>query len=199
MRSLEENGLVLNDFDFNSFTIQSLSGRFIPPTPLGRCIAFDPRVPHGVNRVTGTQDPRRGRIVVHGWFNEPATCWFGPWEPEENSRDSGDRTRTEILDAALQPLVETLGTGEIGRVMGYLAVRLDIDADGLVEDATAVCDTLQADWDDFRGIIGYDEADRPVMEDAVSDVRLTAFETLKELVFEPGLEGRAVVIPFLFE
>lgn len=105
----------------------------------------------------------------------------------------------EILDAALQPLVEALGTGEIGRVMGYLAVRLEIDSDGLVDDVTAVCDTLQADWDDFRGIIGYDEEDRPIMEDAVSDVRLTAFETLKVLTFEPGLEGRSVVVPFLFQ
>jgi hypothetical protein len=174
--------------------------RFIPPAPLGRCIAFDPRVPHGVNRVSGTQDPRKGRIVVHGWFNEPETCWIGPWlDPEEESGSAETSTRIETLDAALQPLVETLGTGEIGRVVGYLAVRLEIDADGLVEDVTSVCDTLQADWDDFRGIIGYDEAERPVMEDAVSDVRLTAFETLKELVFEPGSEGRAVVVPFLFE
>eukprot|EP00559_Dactyliosolen_fragilissimus_P009149 CAMPEP_0184873158 /NCGR_PEP_ID=MMETSP0580-20130426/41684_1 /TAXON_ID=1118495 /ORGANISM="Dactyliosolen fragilissimus" /LENGTH=210 /DNA_ID=CAMNT_0027376027 /DNA_START=458 /DNA_END=1090 /DNA_ORIENTATION=+ len=40
--------------------------RFIPPTPLGRCIAFDPRVPHGVNKVVGSNDPRKGRIVIHG-------------------------------------------------------------------------------------------------------------------------------------
>lgn len=105
----------------------------------------------------------------------------------------------KILDEALRPLVETLGTGEVGRVMGYLAIRLEIDADGLVDDVTVVCDTIQADWDDFRGIIGYDEADRPVMEDAVSDVRLTAYEALKGLEFERGLEGRNVVVPLLFE
>jgi hypothetical protein len=165
--------------------------RFIPPTPLGRCIAFDPRVPHGVNRVTGTQDPRKGRIVVHGWFNEPETCWFGPWDEKIN--------HLERLDLASQPLVEILGTGEIGRVMGYLAVRLEVDADGSVEEVVAVCDTLQADWDDFRGIIGYNEEDQPVMEDAVSDVRLTISEALKEVDFGEGDEGRAVVVPFLFE
>jgi len=169
-----------------------LSVRFIPPTPLGRCIAFDPRVPHGVNRVHGTQDPRKGRIVIHGWFNEPETCWFGPWE--------GDRDlRMEIVDNALSPLVQTLGTGDIGRVVGYLAVRLEIDEDGYVEEVQAVCDTLQTDWDDFRGIIGYDEADNPVMEDAVSDVKLTAYEALKKLSFESGTSGRALVVPFLFE
>ncbi len=149
-----------------------------------------------MNRVAGTQDPRKGRIVIHGWFNEPETCWFGPWDSKQEDSES---SRMEKLDEALQPLIETLGMGEIGRVVGYLAVRLEIDADGLVDDVKAVCDTLQADWDDFRGIIGYDEADNPVMEDAVSDVRLTAFEVLKGIVFEPGAEGRAVVVPFLFE
>jgi hypothetical protein len=83
--------------------------------------------------------------------------------------------------------------------MGYLAVRLEVDADGSVEEVVAVCDTLQADWDDFRGIIGYNEEDQPVMEDAVSDVRLTISEALKEVDFGEGDEGRAVVVPFLFE
>lgn len=137
-------------------------------------------------------DPRKGRIVIHGWFNEPETCWFGPWECNEQDR-------VQVLDNALDPLIATLGTGEIGRVVGYLAVRLEIDEDGDVEDVVAVCDTLQADWEDFRGIIGYDEAERPVMEDAVSDVKLTAFEAMKEITFESGPMGRAVVIPFLFQ
>ncbi len=169
-----------------------VTGRFIPPAPLGRCIAFDPRVPHGVNMVRGTQDPRKGRIVIHGWFNEPETCWFGPWESDEE-------IRMATLDATLNPLVETLGTGEIGRVVGYLAVRLEIDEDGAVQEVQAVCDTLQADWDDFRGIIGYDEAENPVMEDAVSDVKLTAFEALKALTFDKGKDGRIVIVPFLFQ
>ncbi len=167
--------------------------RYIPPTPMGRCIAFDPRIPHGVNKIVGNQDPRKGRIVIHGWFNEPEVCWFGPW-PENQVQEMN-----EMLDIALQPLVATLGSGEIGRVCGYLACRIEIDEDGFVSDVVAVCDTLQADWDDFRGVIGYDEADRPVMEDAVSDVRLTIFETLKDLNLGEGEDGRAVVIPFAFE
>ena len=104
-----------------------------------------------------------------------------------------------LLDQVLQPLVETLGSGEIGRVVGYLAVRVEVDADGSVSNVLAVCDTLRADPEDFRGVIGYDEADRPVMEDAVADVRLSTHETLKDLYFEEGDEGRAVVVPFAFE
>ena len=181
--------------------------RFIPPTPLGRCIIFDPRVPHGVNRVEGTQDPRRGRVVIHGWFNEPEVCWFGPWGDSEeyNVHYEDDQLSNpaiqeanQILEDAFVPLLQTLGGGEIGRVMGYLAIRMEIDEDGEVVDVAAVCDTLKADWDDYRGIIGYDTEGRPVMEDAVSDVKLTIYETLKSLNFDNGQPGRTVVVPFAF-
>ena len=37
-----------------------------------RMTVFDPRLPHGVSIVEGTRDPREGRLVLHGWFNEPA-------------------------------------------------------------------------------------------------------------------------------
>jgi len=165
--------------------------RYIPPTPLGRCIVFDPRVPHGVNRVKGLSgngnDPRTARVVVHGWFNTPELCWFGNWEESEVEK------MNSMLDEALQPIVETLGSGEIGRVCGYLACRVDIDEDGDVTDVVGVCDTLQADWDDFRGVIGYDGEDRPVMEDAASDIKLTVYENLKNLNFGEGADGRAVV------
>jgi hypothetical protein len=83
--------------------------------------------------------------------------------------------------------------------MGYLAIQLEINEYGEVVDVSAVCDTLKADWEDYRGIIGYDEADRPVMEDAVSDVKLTIYETMKNLNFEDGKTGRSVVVPFAFE
>ena len=132
-------------------------------------------------------------MVVHGWFNEPEVCWFGPWD--ESNREEA----VTILDESLQPLVETLGSGEIGRVVGYLAARVEIDINGCVDSVSAVCDTIQADVEDFRGIIGYDEADRPVMEDAVGDIRLNVYEALKNLQFNDGPPGRALVVPFAFE
>lgn len=167
--------------------------RFIPAS-FGRCIAFDPRAPHAVNEVQGTRnDPRRARVVIHGWFNTPEVCFFGPWDEEIL-----DETNKQ-LDESLQPLVATLGGGEIGRVMGYLAVRVDLDEDGSVDDAYAVWDSLVSDLDDYRGIIGYDEADRPVSEDSVSDVRLTIYETLKNMNISSGNVGRSIIIPFAFE
>jgi hypothetical protein len=167
--------------------------RFIPAT-FGRCLAFDPRVPHGVSEVKGTRnDPRRARVVIHGWFNTPEVCFFGSWD--EGILDETNKH----LDEGLQPLVDILGGGEIGRVMGYLAVRLDIDEDGCVDDVYAVWDSLVADLDDYRGIVGYDEADRPVSEDSASDIRLTIYETLKNMNFASGKEGRSIVVPFAFE
>ena len=91
------------------------------------------------------------------------------------------------------------GGGEIGRVTGYLAIRLEIDEEGEVCEVLVVCDTLKADWDDYRGIIGFDEAERPIMEDAINDVRLTIYEAMKGLIFEEGEAGRAVVVPFAFQ
>ncbi len=82
---------------------------------------------------------------------------------------------------------------------GYLAIRLEIDEDGDVTEVLAVCDTLKADWDDYRGIIGFDEAERPIMEDAINDVRLTIYEAMKSLNFGEGEAGRAVVVPFAFQ
>mmetsp|Transcript_317 Transcript_317/g.513 ORF Transcript_317/g.513 Transcript_317/m.513 type:complete len:105 (-) Transcript_317:65-379(-) len=104
-----------------------------------------------------------------------------------------------MLDEKLQALVETLGTGEIGRVTGYLAVRMEIDQDGGVTSIHAVCDTLRADPEDFRGIVGYDFEDRPVYEDAAADIRLTIHEAMGDLYFEEGAKGRAIVVPFSFE
>jgi hypothetical protein len=127
-------------------------------------------------------------------------CWFGPWATTTTNNNNNKDNPQQLLDSTLESVVETLGTGEVGRVMGYLAVRIQVDMDGEVQDVVSVCDTLQADWDDFRGIIGYDEEDRPIMEDAVSDVRLTIMEALQALDFgEAEEEGRAVVVPFLFE
>ena len=183
-------------------------------------MAFDPRVPHGVNRVIGTNDPRQARVVIHGWFNAPEVCWFGPWGGDDNDNDNdndddNESTSSEnrydrataaaaiTLDESLQPLVETLGSGEIGRIVGYLAARVEINEDGCVDHVYSVCDTIQADPEDFRGVIGYDDSDRPIMEDAVGDIRLNVFEALKTLQFEGGggvvKKGRALVVPFAFE
>lgn len=36
-------------------------------------VVFDPSRPHCVRKVSGTQDPCEGRLVIHGWFHRPKT------------------------------------------------------------------------------------------------------------------------------
>jgi Rps23 Pro-64 3,4-dihydroxylase Tpa1-like proline 4-hydroxylase len=42
-----------------------------------RLTVFDGRYPHGVRAVEGTRDPLRARVVLHGWFTEPAPFFDG--------------------------------------------------------------------------------------------------------------------------
>jgi hypothetical protein len=51
--------------------------RAIEPV-FARLVVFDPRIPHGVRTVTGTHDPREGRLVIHGWFVQPRPLVRGP-------------------------------------------------------------------------------------------------------------------------
>lgn len=229
--------------------------RFIPATKLGRCIAFDPRVPHGVNRVSGTQDPRKGRLAIHGWFQNPETIWFGPWTSNRRNRSNNpmdseaDDTKSkedgqplphvQALDKSIESLAQNLRSGEYGRIVGFLSVRLEIHELGFVEDVLAVCDTLQADCrskgyyyssdefdesesendmeendneneeqeneDDDRSFSDYDSDLDPQVQKArlsegvVSEIRMAITEHFRELKFQKGPPGRAVVVPLTFE
>jgi hypothetical protein len=165
--------------------------RFLPPL-FGRFTAFDPRVPHMVQKVSASGvGPLDARIMIHGWFAEPETTWFG--EALEESDDAG-----RILNDCLESIMEALSSSEIGRVIGFLSVRLTINPDGSVDAIDAVCDTLREDPADSSGVVGYDEEGREVVEDSTADVRLTVREALGNLKFPPTKLGGAVVVPFDF-
>lgn len=165
--------------------------RFLPPI-FGRFTAFDPRIPHMVQRVSASGvGPLDARIMVHGWFAEPETIWFGE-EFEDNEEADA------ILNECLENIMETLSSSEIGRVIGFLSVRLTINPDGTVDEVEAVCDTLREDPADFSGVVGYDQEGREVMEDSTADLRLTVREALGNLALPATEKGGAVVVPFEF-
>ena len=56
-------------------------------------------MPHGVRPVRGTRDPQKGRLVLHGWFTEPAPFVDGPLDAE---------AAAEALNAALDGVFEEL-------------------------------------------------------------------------------------------
>ena len=57
-------------FDADATVERGSLVELVPPK-FNRLTVFDPRLPHGVPVVEGVRDPSQGRLVLHGWFNEP--------------------------------------------------------------------------------------------------------------------------------
>jgi hypothetical protein len=89
------------------------------PSSFGRLLVFDPRVPHGVSRVSGTVNPLEGRLVLHGWFTAPQPFVDGALSPKkiEPVLQGLDR-RMEAFSAVTEP--------------GTVAYRISIRANGEV-------------------------------------------------------------------
>jgi 2OG-Fe(II) oxygenase superfamily len=111
-RSIEEGDLV----------------RAIEPK-FGRLTVFDPRIPHGVREVTGTRDPREGRLVIHGWFVQPRPFIVGPLPVRDLA------ARTADLDAVLASSDVPLA--------GMLALAFDVDRTGQAQRARVLSDTTR--------------------------------------------------------
>ena len=96
-----------------------------------RLTVFDPRIPHGVRQVTGTHDPREGRLVIHGWFVQPRPFVRGPLAPR-----------------ALEQRIADL-TGRLGSWLGALpiaglySVAFEVDRRGGVSNVRALSDTTR--------------------------------------------------------
>jgi hypothetical protein len=60
--------------------IEKVSPRF------NRLVVFDPRIPHGVERVEGVRDPLKARLVIHGWFTQPRPFAEGDLSPLQVSK-----------------------------------------------------------------------------------------------------------------
>lgn len=104
----------------------------IAPTP-GRLIVFDPRVPHGVSRVSGTLDGRHGRLVVHGWFTQPQPFVEGPLPTKAANLSllAFDKTMAENLAEGFQST-------------GTVAFRMDIDRTGRTRKITSLASSLSS-------------------------------------------------------
>ncbi|NVB76892.1 MAG: 2OG-Fe(II) oxygenase [Kofleriaceae bacterium] len=96
-----------------------------------RLTVFDPRIPHGVRQVTGTRDPREGRLVIHGWFVQPRPFVRGP-------------VRVQALSARIDELGGLLGNMLADLpIAGVLALAFTIDRRGGVRDLRVLSDTTR--------------------------------------------------------
>ena len=102
----------------------------------GRLVVFDPRIPHGVRTVTGTRDPREGRLVIHGWFVQPRPLVRGPLASRE-------------LLARADELAGELERAQVA-LAGMLALAFDVDRGGGVRRVRVLSDTTRVPRSDER-------------------------------------------------
>jgi hypothetical protein len=140
----------------------------------GRLTVFDPRFPHGVRAVSGTHDPREGRLVIHGWFVQPRPFVRGP-------------LTARALTARIDDLTGRLG-GWLGTlpIAGLFSLTFDVDRRGAVRDVRALSDTTRVPGEDER-------ARRKLVRRILDDVATWRFASQRAasrvtlpLVFERG-------------
>lgn len=101
------------------------------PAKMNRLTVFDPRYPHGVREVRGTQDPLEGRIVIHGWFTEPKTYIEGPLP---------GKLCEKVLNEAFKKLQELLPSHEL--FTGTVSLQLKVSTSGKVQSLKYATNTL---------------------------------------------------------
>lgn len=99
-------------------------------SPFNQLLVFDPRIPHGVSRVSGVRDPKEARLVVHGWFTEPK-----PWVKGALS----EAKMHEGLEVFVQKLFPLL---QANPWHGVLSLRFQVNAKGQVLSTKVLANTL---------------------------------------------------------
>jgi hypothetical protein len=111
-----------------------------------RLTVFDPRIPHGVAPVRGEKDPRRARIVIHGWFLEPQPSLEGGLEEVDLEL---------VLAEALDPVLDRI-ENEVA-LNGYVGFRLVIAPSGHVKSLKVLQNTLKSISSDPLAVEGIGE------------------------------------------
>lgn len=103
------------------------------PARFNRLVVFDPRLPHGVRRVTGVNDPREARLVIHGWFTEPTPYVDGHLSAIKVSK-------------VLEPWEDKLRRqGHQAKAQGVLTLRVGVTAFGRINKLQILTNTLVGD------------------------------------------------------
>jgi len=142
----------------------------IPPK-FNQLTVFDPRIPHAVNRVSGTHNVVDGRLVIHGWFTDPKPFIEGPASHKE-------------LGTQLQELEGALGQWLPGDelIQGIVSFRLSISPAGKCTGIERLAHTLRAQ-------------DERVIQELLRALKST-FLSFK---FSKKSKGSKITIPLLFE
>lgn len=147
----------------------------IPPY-FGRLTIFDPRLPHGVQTVEGTKDPRKGRLVLHGWFTQPSPFFSGSLKEEEG---------TDALNDVLDKIYDGLSRLR-APLVGTMCLRIVVADDAVVDVevlTNTVIERIPCDGKDQKGIV-------------------EVFELIVGGLFEAEFTGCGsgkITVPFIFQ
>ncbi|MBU6375744.1 MAG: 2OG-Fe(II) oxygenase, partial [Bdellovibrionales bacterium] len=101
---------------------------------MNRLVVFDPRIPHGVRRVSGAHDVREGRLVIHGWFVNPRPYIEGPLR---------ERDLKSALKRILHSVDEVIQGGGF-ELDGMVSFRFTVAKSGLVSSVKLLTHSLRA-------------------------------------------------------
>jgi hypothetical protein len=108
-----------------------------------RLVVFDDRMPHAVEPVHGTMDPKEGRLVLHGHLSESGTAIAGALPAEAIVEPIAAVLRNFTAEAAAQ----------LALCHGPLTLRLGISSAGKVERCDVLLDRVlsaergSVEWD----------------------------------------------------
>lgn len=136
-----------------------------------RLVVFDDRLPHAVERIDGSMDPREGRLVLHGHLSEGGPLIAGPLRPDG------------VAPAAAQAVKAFAENAFLDGYHGLLTLRLDVRADGAVTSCRLLLDrVLHPDPGDRRWA-------------ALANDLMARFCAL---TFPPAADASVVIVPLSF-
>ena len=138
------------------------------PSPFNRLTVFDPRIPHGVRQVEGTQNPLDSRVAIHGWFHEPAVV----------VSDAVEQAGRALAFQATLGLLQRMLQG-VDDVTGHVTARVDVQPDGGVSEVKIVTSSAVA----------------TTPEGSPESVEQMIRDSLAETTFPPMPEDAWAVVP----
>jgi hypothetical protein len=204
-----------SNFDADA-VVERASLASLTPPKFNRLLVFDPRLPHGVPVVEGVRDPKQGRLVLHGWFNEPEPSLRGALADAarrddddddddaganetrrrkrvKNSGDAASEAETfRVLgDEVLPDLYATLGS--LPRARGTVVIAATIDSNGMCSATEWTADALVA----APNRAADSEFDAQETRDAILVEIAAAFLSHESWPRSDGVSR--LVVPFMFD
>lgn len=94
-----------------------------------RLTLFDDRIPHAVQRIDGSMDPKEGRFVLHGHISEAGVVTQGPLPPED-------------IQASVDAALAEVRSGVASSVHGPFVLQLEIARTGEVQHMRPILDRI---------------------------------------------------------